>query len=103
MIKNLNGEILHQEILHPVRKGVKNKKNHMKVCMYDGLYYVDRFWQEMGKLGELVFKLQFKRMAGQNELEFDHGVPHLHRDVQKLVHVVWMTFLKGKKRWSSGL
>lgn len=36
--------------------------------VYDGVYTVDRFWQEEGAHGKLVFKFELRRLPGQPEL-----------------------------------
>ncbi|KAK1367796.1 hypothetical protein POM88_033888 [Heracleum sosnowskyi] len=36
--------------------------------VYDGLYTVERFWQEEGALGKLVFKFELRRLPGQPEI-----------------------------------
>lgn len=36
--------------------------------VYDGLYTVERFWQEEGAHGKLVFKFELRRLPGQPEL-----------------------------------
>ncbi|KAK2979569.1 hypothetical protein RJ640_016243 [Escallonia rubra] len=36
--------------------------------IYDGLYFVTKFWQERGEYGKLVFKFELNRMAGQPKL-----------------------------------
>ncbi|XP_048612284.1 histone-lysine N-methyltransferase, H3 lysine-9 specific SUVH6-like isoform X2 [Brassica napus] len=36
--------------------------------VYDGLYFVETFWQETGSHGKLVFKFKLRRMPGQPEL-----------------------------------
>lgn len=36
--------------------------------VYDGLYTVERFWQEKGIHGKLVFKFELRRLPGQPEL-----------------------------------
>ncbi|KAF8380607.1 hypothetical protein HHK36_028095 [Tetracentron sinense] len=35
---------------------------------YDGMYMVEKYWQERGQYGTLVFKFQLKRIPGQPEL-----------------------------------
>ncbi|KAJ0042602.1 hypothetical protein Pint_17999 [Pistacia integerrima] len=41
-----------------------------KVYFYDGLYLVDRYWQERGKFGKLVFMFWLKRIEGQPKCTF---------------------------------
>lgn len=36
--------------------------------MYDGLYYVRRYWQEVGVSGFYICKFQLERLADQEEL-----------------------------------
>ncbi|CBI29505.3 unnamed protein product, partial [Vitis vinifera] len=36
--------------------------------IYDGLYLVEKYWQEIGPHGKLVFKFQLNRIPGQPEL-----------------------------------
>lgn len=52
----------------PVRviKGLNYSKT--KVYVYDGLYYVNDFWQEKGPFGKYVFKFSLKRILGQPKL-----------------------------------
>ncbi|XP_071730842.1 histone-lysine N-methyltransferase, H3 lysine-9 specific SUVH6-like [Rutidosis leptorrhynchoides] len=44
------------------------KSKIMTTYIYDGLYTVDRYWQEPGPNGNLVYKFELKRNAGQPEL-----------------------------------
>ena len=39
-----------------------------KTYIYDGLYLVEKFWQDLGSHGKLVFKFQLERIPGQPEL-----------------------------------
>ncbi|GMN31062.1 hypothetical protein TIFTF001_003082 [Ficus carica] len=36
--------------------------------VYDGLYLVEKFWQDVGPHGKMVFKFQLERIPGQPEL-----------------------------------
>ena len=36
---------------------------------YDGLYFVDKYWQEIGQFGTLVYKFQLKRMTGEPKFD----------------------------------
>ncbi|KAI4327184.1 hypothetical protein L6164_019676 [Bauhinia variegata] len=55
---------------NPVRviRGSDSKDGKSKKYVYDGLYVVDRYWQEMGPHGKLVFKFQLHRIPDQPEL-----------------------------------
>ncbi|KAL7594751.1 hypothetical protein Lser_V15G30647 [Lactuca serriola] len=60
----------------PVRviRGYKGKstepssKSLTTTYIYDGLYTVEKYWQEKGPHGNLVFKFELKRIPGQPEL-----------------------------------
>ncbi|XP_050227989.1 histone-lysine N-methyltransferase, H3 lysine-9 specific SUVH6-like [Mercurialis annua] len=41
-----------------------------RTYIYDGLYLVDKFWQEMGPHGKLIFKFRLVRIPGQAELSW---------------------------------
>ena len=36
---------------------------------YDGLYFVDKYWQERGQFGTLVYKFKLKRVAGEPKFD----------------------------------
>ncbi|KAK1367573.1 hypothetical protein POM88_033665 [Heracleum sosnowskyi] len=44
------------------------KAKTVMTYVYDGLYTVERFWQEEGAHGKLVFKFELRRLPGQPEL-----------------------------------
>ncbi|KAL8049969.1 hypothetical protein ABFX02_06G053400 [Erythranthe guttata] len=54
---------------YPIRVTYKKKctRDHERnyVYVYDGLYTVNRYWQERDQKGKLVFKFELQRMAGQ--------------------------------------
>ncbi|XP_010531690.1 PREDICTED: histone-lysine N-methyltransferase, H3 lysine-9 specific SUVH6-like [Tarenaya hassleriana] len=41
-----------------------------RAYVYDGLYIVEKYWQETGPHGKLVFKYKLQRMPGQPELSW---------------------------------
>ncbi|CAK7322882.1 unnamed protein product [Dovyalis caffra] len=49
-------------------KGINRQKNLNPLYVYDGLYLVEKYWQERGNLGKLVFKFQLIRILGQPKL-----------------------------------
>lgn len=52
-------------------KAPENYDSRTKVVTtytYDGLYLVDKYWQEIGPHGKLVFKFRLNRIPGQPEL-----------------------------------
>ena len=51
----------------PVRvtRGFQATKVTSQGYTYDGLYFVDKYWQEIGQFGTLIFKYQLKRIRGQ--------------------------------------
>ncbi|KAL7103979.1 hypothetical protein ACP275_08G215100 [Erythranthe tilingii] len=56
------------EVGYPIRvtyksKCTSNERNY--VYVYDGLYTVNRYWQERDQRGKLVFKFELRRMADQ--------------------------------------
>ena len=55
---------------NPVRviRGCESLDGRSKTYVYDGLYLVEKFWQELGPHGKLVFKFQLERIPGQPEL-----------------------------------
>ncbi|KAK2648156.1 hypothetical protein Ddye_015645 [Dipteronia dyeriana] len=55
---------------NPVRviRGETKASDSTRKYVYDGLYLVDRYWQEMGPHQKLVFKFKLVRIPGQPEL-----------------------------------
>eukprot|EP01018_Ginkgo_biloba_P034946 Gb_22168 [translate_table: standard] len=54
------------------RGGKESTKNKMGITYtYDGLYHVEKYWQERGTSGFVVFKFQLRRMSGQPELAWN--------------------------------
>lgn len=51
----------------PVRVILKQmwKGSKVSTYVYDGLYHVEKCWQERGKFGKLIFKFKLKRISGQ--------------------------------------
>lgn len=52
-------------------KPTENSDSRAKLVatyIYDGLYVVEKYWQEMGKLEKLIFKFKLTRVPGQPEL-----------------------------------
>lgn len=51
----------------PVRVIFKQmwKGSKVSTYVYDGLYHVEKCWQERGKFGKLIFKFKLKRISGQ--------------------------------------
>ncbi|CAI0417762.1 unnamed protein product [Linum tenue] len=52
---------------NPVRV-IRAEMKLSKVYVYDGLYTVEKYWQEPGPHGKLVFKFRMVRVPGQPEL-----------------------------------
>ncbi|CAL1401719.1 unnamed protein product [Linum trigynum] len=52
---------------NPVRV-IRAEMKMSKVYVYDGLYTVEKYWQEPGPHGKLVFKFRMVRVPGQPEL-----------------------------------
>ncbi|EXC02080.1 Histone-lysine N-methyltransferase, H3 lysine-9 specific SUVH6 [Morus notabilis] len=46
----------------------KSEGKSSRTYVYDGLYLVEKFWQDVGPHGKLVFKFQLERIPGQPEL-----------------------------------
>ncbi|EXC02084.1 Histone-lysine N-methyltransferase, H3 lysine-9 specific SUVH5 [Morus notabilis] len=46
----------------------KSEGKSSRTYVYDGLYLVEKFWQDVGPHGKLVFKFQLERVPGQPEL-----------------------------------
>lgn len=55
---------------NPVRviRGCESLEGRSRTYVYDGLYLVEKFWQDVGPHGKLVFKFQLERIPGQPEL-----------------------------------
>ncbi|XP_062073874.1 uncharacterized protein LOC133778068 [Humulus lupulus] len=55
---------------NPVRviRGCESSEGKSRTYVYDGLYLVEKSWQELGPHGKLVFKFQLERIPGQPEL-----------------------------------
>ncbi|KAH9750431.1 Histone-lysine N-methyltransferase H3 lysine-9 specific SUVH6 [Citrus sinensis] len=45
-----------------------------RTCIYDGLYLVERYWQDVGSHGKLVYKFKLARIPGQPELSWKVGL-----------------------------
>ncbi|KAF2311656.1 hypothetical protein GH714_025661 [Hevea brasiliensis] len=41
------------------------KSSKLSTYVYDGLYHVEKCWQERGKFAKLVFKFKLRRLSGQ--------------------------------------
>ncbi|XP_058778165.1 histone-lysine N-methyltransferase, H3 lysine-9 specific SUVH6 isoform X2 [Vicia villosa] len=55
---------------NPVRviRGSDSPDGKSKIYVYDGLYLVESFWQDMGTHGKLVYRFRLRRIPGQPEL-----------------------------------
>ncbi|KAE9606873.1 hypothetical protein Lal_00026514 [Lupinus albus] len=55
---------------NPVRviRGYESMDRKAKTLVYDGLYLVESYWQDMGPHGKLVYKFRLRRIPGQPEL-----------------------------------
>ncbi|XP_019421210.1 PREDICTED: histone-lysine N-methyltransferase, H3 lysine-9 specific SUVH6-like isoform X1 [Lupinus angustifolius] len=55
---------------NPVRviRGYGSMDGRPKTLVYDGLYLVESYWQDMGPHGKLVYKFRLRRIPGQPEL-----------------------------------
>ncbi|KAK7252705.1 hypothetical protein RIF29_36852 [Crotalaria pallida] len=55
---------------NPVRviRGFESMNGKPKALVYDGLYIVESYWQDLGPHGKLVYKFRLRRIAGQPEL-----------------------------------
>jgi euchromatic histone-lysine N-methyltransferase len=53
---------------NPVRVIRGSESSNGKTYIYDGLYLVEKYWQDLGPHGKLVFKFQLDRIPGQPEL-----------------------------------
>jgi euchromatic histone-lysine N-methyltransferase len=53
---------------NPVRVIRGSESSNGKTYIYDGLYLVEKYWQELGSHGKLVYKFQLDRIPGQPEL-----------------------------------
>lgn len=56
------------EVKNYVRVIRGSKQGKIAIYTYDGLYTVDRYWQEVGPHGKMVYKFELKRLPGQPEL-----------------------------------
>ncbi|KAA0041049.1 histone-lysine N-methyltransferase, H3 lysine-9 specific SUVH6-like [Cucumis melo var. makuwa] len=52
----------------PVRVIRGSESSDGRTYVYDGLYLVEKWWQDMGPHGKLIFKFQLCRIPGQPEL-----------------------------------
>ncbi|KAF7836486.1 histone-lysine N-methyltransferase, H3 lysine-9 specific SUVH6-like [Senna tora] len=54
----------------PVRviRGSSSEDGRHKTYVYDGLYVVEKYWQDIGPHGKLIFMFQMRRIPGQPEL-----------------------------------
>lgn len=59
---------LHEK--NPVRviRGESKGTDAARIYVYDGLYLVEKYWQDVGTHGKLVFKFRLVRIPGQPEL-----------------------------------
>ncbi|KAM7494032.1 hypothetical protein LguiB_028641 [Lonicera macranthoides] len=72
----LKNSILAQNPVRVIRgsketKAADSSDARAKVVMtyvYDGLYLVEKYWQEIGPHGKLVYKFELRRIPGQREL-----------------------------------
>ncbi|KAJ7952586.1 Histone-lysine N-methyltransferase, H3 lysine-9 specific protein [Quillaja saponaria] len=51
-----------------VIRGSESKDGKSKTYVYDGLYIVNNYWEELGPHGKMVFKFLLHRVPGQPEL-----------------------------------
>uniref|UniRef100_A0A2P2IMF6 Histone-lysine N-methyltransferase H3 lysine-9 specific SUVH6-like n=1 Tax=Rhizophora mucronata TaxID=61149 RepID=A0A2P2IMF6_RHIMU len=57
-----------QNPVRVIRSETKVSDSRGKTYIYDGLYLVEKLWQELGPHGKLVYKFQLVRIPGQPEL-----------------------------------
>ncbi|XP_022155516.1 histone-lysine N-methyltransferase, H3 lysine-9 specific SUVH6-like [Momordica charantia] len=55
----------------PVRVIRGSESSDGRTYVYDGLYLVEKWWQDMGPHGKLIFKFQLYRIPGQPELAWN--------------------------------
>eukprot|EP01018_Ginkgo_biloba_P012711 Gb_11902 [translate_table: standard] len=67
------------------RNGAATQGKGVMVYRYDGLYDVEKYWQERGASGYAVFKFQLRRQPGQPTLDFT-TVEFVGRDNKYLGH-----------------
>ncbi|KAE8077189.1 hypothetical protein FH972_015777 [Carpinus fangiana] len=53
---------------NPVRVIRGSESSNGKIYIYYGLYLVEKYWQELGSHGKLIFKFRLDRIPGQPEL-----------------------------------
>ena len=58
------------EVKNSVRviRGSESMDGKSRIYVYDGLYEVESYWQDMGPHGKLVYKFRLRRKPGQPEL-----------------------------------
>lgn len=58
------------EVKNSVRviRGSESADGKSRIYVYDGLYEVESYWQDMGPHGKLVYKFRLRRKPGQPEL-----------------------------------
>ncbi|KAJ7535281.1 hypothetical protein O6H91_12G026100 [Diphasiastrum complanatum] len=59
--------------------GKKNRKSD-KIYTYDGLYQVEKIWNEKGRSGCLVYKFCLQRLCGQPQLVSAYALPSSSQD-----------------------
>ncbi|KAK3043135.1 hypothetical protein RJ639_000024 [Escallonia herrerae] len=57
-----------QELTSLIFKTLGENSGKKSELIYDGLYFVTKFWQERGEYGKLVYKFELNRMPGQTKL-----------------------------------
>ena len=81
----------------PVRvtRGFQAMKVTSNGYTYDGLYFVDKYWQERGQFGKLVFKFQLKRITG--EPKFDQRELNQSKDSEVRWKTIFNDISHGRK------
>ncbi|XP_048319986.2 histone-lysine N-methyltransferase, H3 lysine-9 specific SUVH6 [Ziziphus jujuba] len=63
----LKNSVLEKNPVRVIRRS-ESLDGKSKTYVYDGLYLVEKCWQDLGPHGKLVFKFQLERIPGQPEL-----------------------------------
>lgn len=63
----LKNSVVEQNSVRVIR-GCESTDGKSRRYVYDGLYNVEKYWQEKGPHGKLVFRFQMRRIPGQPEL-----------------------------------
>ncbi|PON83440.1 histone H3-K9 methyltransferase [Trema orientale] len=78
--------------------GLSGDKLDETAFVYDGLYFVDKSWQERGRFGKLVFNFRLRRILQQPKLDYRKLMGKLKSSQIKKVVVRVNDISQGKER-----